>query len=62
MLLLTQWGERVYGWLHGCLCHEEDLINGKRVSCVLKGRRAAEWAGHKYAFFLNALRTMDIPD
>lgn len=29
-------------WGSGCSCHETQLLEGKRVACALKGRRAAE--------------------
>ena len=34
------------GWIQGCNCHEEELLQGEDVQCLLKGCRAKLLATH----------------
>eukprot|EP00973_Karenia_brevis_P064963 9021879-Karenia_brevis.AAC.1 len=62
MLVLASWASKISGWLHGCLCHEPELMERRKVvKCVMKGRRAAEFAGHKLEEFKSELKHLTIP-
>ena len=61
VFLFTTWGHRLSGWLHGCICHEKQLIEGVAVACCYKGRRAAEFAGTACHDFEMELRNLRMP-
>lgn len=42
VLWLTSWLQEMQTWSGGCSCHEEELLNGKEVTCHQKGRRVHE--------------------
>ena len=58
--MFAEWGAKVSGWMHGCLCHQDDLVGGVQCDCPLKGRRSAEFAGSGFDKFSRELRNMVI--
>ena len=55
------WGGRLSGFLHGCDCHEQQLIEGKSISCVEKGRRGSTFAAVGRDRFRRELENMKPP-
>ena len=51
-----RWGNAVVTFLHGCRCHPNP-----RDKCVLRGRRASEWAALHRQAFLDELQAMPPP-
>lgn len=61
-LPFTRWGRRISSWLHGCPCHEADLMQkNHHTVCKLKGRRASEFSGWKYWQALAVLKALPVP-
>ena len=58
---IDTWGHHVASWLHGCDCHEQQLLAGVYIKCLHKGRRAVLWAAYKAESFADALAVLDIP-
>ena len=58
---ILSWGAGVSGFLHGCDCHEQQLLDGGKVDCIFKARRFPVWAACKYQGYLHAIRNCDVP-
>ncbi len=58
---LCRWGGYVRGWLHGCFCHQTQLMEGRQIECCHKGRNASLWAGSKQEESRLQIASMPVP-
>jgi len=58
---LCRWGATVRGFLHGCFCHEAELLEGKAIPCDHKGRNSSRFAGSMLDEFSGTLQSMPVP-